>query len=120
VVITALLVLVCSGAGAIARFGVDAIVQSSRLGEFPLGTLVVNTSGCLLLGLVAGLEPSPDTMLVIGTATVGSYTTFSTWMLETERPTEDGERSLAWRNVLISFGLGLAAVALGRAIGRML
>jgi len=41
-------------------------------------------------------------------------------MLETQRPAEDGERSLAWRNVLISFGLGLAAVALGRAVGRML
>lgn len=118
--ITALLVLVGSGAGAITRLGVDTVVQSRRLGEFPLGTLVVNTSGCLLLGLLAGLEPSPDTMLVLGTATVGSYTTFSTWMLETQRPAEDGERSLAWRNVLISFGLGLAAVALGRAVGRML
>jgi fluoride exporter len=119
-VITVLLVLVCSGAGAIARFGVDTIVQSRRLGEFPLGTLVVNTSGCLLLGLLAGLEPSTDTMLVLGTATVGSYTTFSTWILETQRPAEDGERSLAWGNIVISFGLGLAAVALGRAVGRLL
>jgi CrcB protein len=119
-VITVLLVLVCSGAGAIARFGVDTIVQSRRFGEFPLGTLVVNTSGCLLLGLLAGLEPSSDTMLVLGTASVGSYTTFSTWMLETQRPAEDGEHSLAWGNVLISFGLGLAAVALGRAVGRLL
>jgi fluoride exporter len=117
-VITVLLVLVCSGFGAIARFGVDTIVQSRRLHEFPLGTLVVNTSGCLLLGLLAGLEPSHDTMLVIGTATIGSYTTFSTGMLETQRQAEDGERSLAWRNVVISLGLGLAAVALGRAIGR--
>ena len=36
---TVLLVLVCSGFGAITRFGVDTLVQSRRLGEFPLGTL---------------------------------------------------------------------------------
>jgi CrcB protein len=116
---TVLLVLVCSGFGAITRFGVDTLVQSRRLGEFPLGTLVVNTSGCFLLGLLAGLEPSHDTMLVIGTATVGSYTTFSTWMIETQRPGEDGDRSLAWRNVILSLGFGLSAVALGRAVGRL-
>jgi CrcB protein len=119
-VITVVLVLVCSGFGAIARFSIDTLVQSRRLGEFPLGTLVVNSSGCFLLGLLAGLDPSHDTMLVIGTATIGSYTTFSTWMLETQRPAEDGERSLAWGNVLVGFGLSLAAVALGRAVGRML
>jgi fluoride exporter len=120
VVITGLLVLVCSGFGAIARFSVDTLAQSRRLGEFPLGTLVVNVSGCFVLGLLSGLEPSRGTMLVIGTATVGSYTTFSTWMLETHRPAEDGERSLVWRNVAFGLGLGLAAVALGRAVGRML
>jgi CrcB protein len=119
-VITVVLVLVCSGCGALARFSVDTMVQSRRLGEFPLGTLVVNTSGCFLLGFLAGLDPSHDTMLVIGTATVGSYTTFSTWMLETQRPAEDGERSLAWGNVVIGVLLGLGAIALGRAVGRAL
>ncbi len=114
---TALLVLVCGGVGALARFGVDSLVQSRRLGEFPLGTLVVNVSGCLLLGLLSGLHLSSHAMTLLGTATLGSYTTFSTWMLETHRPAQDGESALAWRNVGMSIAAGLAAVALGRAIG---
>ena len=61
-------------------------MQSRRLGEFPLGTLVVNVSGCLLLGLLSGLHVSSQAMTLLGTATLGSYTTFSTWMLETPSP----------------------------------
>ncbi len=118
--ITTLLVLVCGGTGAVARFVVDGLVQSRRLGEWPLGTLVVNLSGSFALGLLAGLHLAHDTMLILGTATIGSYTTFSTWMLETHRPAEDGERRLASQNVIVSLALGLAAVAIGRAIGGLL
>ncbi len=119
-VITVLLVLACGGAGAVARFIVDGLIQSRRLGEWPLGTLVVNLGGAFLLGLLAGLHLAHDTMLVLGTATIGSYTTFSTWMLESQRPAEDGERGLAAQNVIVSLGLGLGAVAVGRAIGGLL
>ena len=118
--ITALLVLVCGGTGAVARFVVDGLVQSRRLGEWPLGTLVVNLSGAFVLGLLAGLHLAHDTMLILGTATVGSYTTFSTWMLETQRPAEDGERRLAGQNLIVSLALGLGAVVLGRAVGGLL
>jgi fluoride exporter len=118
--VTALLVIVCGGAGAVARFTVDSLVQARRPGEFPLGTLVVNGGGCFLLGLLAGLDPSHETTLVLGTATIGSYTTFSTWMLETHRPAQDGEPTLAWCNVLGGLTLGLAAVALGRGLGGLL
>jgi fluoride exporter len=119
-VITVALVAVCGGLGAIARFLVDGLVQSRRLGEFPLGTLVVNVTGSFALGLLAGLGLAANTMLILGTATVGSYTTFSTWMLETHRPAEDGEPGLARRNFAISLAAGLAAVALGRAVGGLL
>lgn len=115
--ITALLVLLCGGAGAIARFLVDALVQSRRLGEFPLGTFAVNVGGCLLLGLLVGVTVSHRTMLILGTATLGSYTTFSTWMLETHRPAQDGEAALAWLNIAGSLGVGLAAAVLGKALG---
>ncbi len=116
-VITVLLVAVCGGFGSIARFVVDGLVQSPRLGEFPLGTLVVNLTGSFLLGLLAGLHAPAHTMLILGTATVGSYTTFSTWMLETHRLAEDGEHGLARQNFAISLAAGLAAVALGRLVG---
>ncbi len=115
--ITALLVLVCGGVGAVTRFAVDSLVGSWRPGEFPGGTLVVNVSGCFLSGLLVGLGASDRTMLVLGTATLGSYTTFSTWMLETHRPAQDGQPGLAWRNISIALAAGLGAAALGRALG---
>ena len=73
-----------------------------------------------MLGLLAGLALSGDRMLLVGTATIGSYTTFSTWMLETQRLAEEGDVRGAWANAVISLAVGLAAAALGRLIGRHL
>ena len=118
--ITAVLVLVLGGGAGVARYLVDGAVQSRQAGEFPLGTLAVNIGGCFALGLLAGLHASSQTTLLLGTATIGSYTTFSTWMLETHRPAEDGEVSVAWGNVVISLAAGLICAALGRALGTVL
>ncbi len=115
--VTVVLVLACAGVGAVARFAVDGLVQSRRLGEFPLGTFIVNVSGCLVLGLLAGLRLAHTPTLVLGTAAIGSYTTFSTWMLESHRPAQDGEGRLASLNIGMSFLVGLGAVALGRVVG---
>ena len=118
--ITGLAVLLLGGAAGVARYLVDGAVQSRRRSAFPAGTLVVNLGGCLGLGLLVGLQPSAQTTLLLGTATIGSYTTFSTWMLESHRPAEGGESRLAWRNLIISVLAGLICVALGRALGRAL
>ena len=75
---------------------------------------------CVALGLVVGLNAPHRATELIGTATIGSYTTFSTWMLETHRPAEAGEIRLAWINILAGVALGLAAIALGRALGSAL
>ncbi len=115
--ITALLVMLGGGLGAVVRFLVDGYVQSRGRSEFPLGTLVVNLSGCFLLGLLLQLHAPERATLLLGTATLGSYTTFSTWMLETHRPAQDGETALARSNLVISLVSGLAAAALGRALG---
>jgi CrcB protein len=117
VVITGLLVLLLGGVGAVARFVTDALVERRRLGQFPLGTLAVNASGCFVLGLLVGLGASHGLRLLLGTAAIGSYTTFSTWMLETHRPLEDGDARLAWLNVAIGLVVGFGAVALGQALG---
>jgi fluoride exporter len=108
---------VLGGLGALARFVVDGAVGSRAPGRFPLGTLVVNLSGALLLGLLAGLALTGDALLLAGTAVLGSYTTFSTWMFETHRLGEDGEGRVAIANVVLSLVLGVGAAALGRAIG---
>ena len=110
-------VLVLSGAGAALRYAVDVLVTARTGGGFPLGTVVVNLSGALALGLIAGLALSHDAALVAGTAAVGSYTTFSTWMGETHRLAVEGQRRAAAVNVLASLGFGLGAVALGRLLG---
>jgi CrcB protein len=108
---------VLGGLGAIARFLVDGAVSVRTGGHFPAGTLAVNLSGAALLGLLTGAAVRGDALLLAGTAVLGSFTTFSTWMFETHRLAEDGERAAAVVNVVGSLVLGFAAVALGRWIG---
>jgi fluoride exporter len=108
-------VAVLGGAGALARFSMDRLI-APRAG-FPLGTFAINISGALLLGLLAGLALSGDALVLAGTATLGSYTTFSTWMFESQRLVEDGELRLGLLNVLLSLAAGVAAAAAGHAIG---
>jgi fluoride exporter len=105
------------GAGALARFLLDGAIGAHVGRPFPFGTLVINLSGAFLLGLLTGLDLTPDGLLIAGTATIGSYTTFSTWMLESQRLTEDGDARGAAVNLLLSLVLGVGVAALGRTIG---
>jgi CrcB protein len=73
------------GAGAMSRLLLDGAIASRVGGAFPLGTLLVNLGGALVLGLLDGLAVGGTALVLLGTATIGSYTTFSTWMLETRR-----------------------------------
>lgn len=114
-----LLVLLIGGAGSVLRFLVDGAVAARAGKAFPFGTLAVNISGALILGFVTGLALSHDAALLAGTAAVGSYTTFSTWMLETQRASEERQIMVAAGNVVISLVLGVAAAALGRWIGTL-
>jgi fluoride exporter len=113
-------VALLGGVGACLRFVVVALVSSMSDGNLPLGVLVVNVSGSLLLGLLSGLAVGGTLLVLAGTATLGSYTTFSTWMFETQRLAEGSRARAALANVLVSLLLGLAAVALGRTVGARL
>jgi CrcB protein len=108
------------GCGALLRFLVDGAVSSRVDRDVPYGTLLVNVSGSVLLGLIVGLAVAGEESVLIGSAMIGAYTTFSTWMLESQRLAEDGELSRALANVFGSLALGLVAAALGRAIGMQL
>jgi CrcB protein len=103
--------------GAVARFSLDRFISIRAPAGFPFGTLAVNASGALVLGLLTGLALSGDALLLSGSATIGSYTTFSTWMLETHRLGEDGRFTSGAVNVLVSVAVGIGAAALGRTIG---
>jgi fluoride exporter len=108
---------VLGGVGAIARFLLDALVSAWTGARLPWGTLVVNVSGATLLGLLTGLALHGDALLLAGTAVLGSYTTFSTLALESERLGEDGRSGALAANLLVSLVAGVVAAALGRAVG---
>jgi fluoride exporter len=111
---------ILGGCGALARFGLTLLVADRLHPHLPLGTLAVNVSGAFLLGLLAGASVDGDARLLLGAGAIGAYTTFSTWMLETQRVDEAGRRRLAAVNLVLSITLGLGAVALGRALGGQL
>jgi fluoride exporter len=111
---------VVGGLGAIARFALDGAV-AGRLGrEFPYGTLVVNLSGALALGVVVGAGFDEDAYRLAGTGLLGSYTTFSTWALESHRLGEDGRLSVGGLNFAVSLVLGVVAAWAGSHLGAAL
>jgi len=110
-------VIIIGGAGSVARFLLDGVVSAAVGKDFPYGTLVVNISGAVVLGLLTGLALSDTASLLAGTAAVGSYTTFSTWMLESQRMGEERQHFKVAANIVVSLVLGVAAAALGQMIG---
>ncbi len=108
------------GIGAMVRFRLDGAVQGRVAGEFPLGTLTVNLSGAFCLGVLTGASVTGTWLLLAGTGFLGSYTTFSTWMLETERLGEEGSERIALANLGISLVAGLLAAVAGWLVGAAL
>jgi fluoride exporter len=105
------------GVGALARFLLDGFVAERARGGFPWGTFAVNMSGALLLGLVVGLTLRGSALVLVGTGALGSFTTFSTWMLEVDRSVEDGQLPVAVLNVVLSVLVGASAAEVGRLLG---
>jgi len=103
--------------GAVARLLLEDVVSSKLPIAWPVGTLAVNVSGTFVLGLLTGVALTGNAMVLAGGAAIGSYTTFSTWMLETHSLAEDARRTAAIANVLVGVAVGIGAVALGRALG---
>lgn len=108
------------GVGAIARFLLDGAVAGRAGRGFPYGTLAVNISGALLLGLLVGAAVDGDPYRLAATGLLGAYTTFSTWALESHRLAEDGELVAGMLNFAVSLVLGLGAAWLGRQLGAAL
>lgn len=112
-----LAVAVAAGVGAVARYVLDMVVQHRSAGTFPAGTLLVNLTGSLLLGLIVGLGlhhglPRTPTV-VIGVGFAGGYTTFSTYVWESLALVESGALAEAATNAFGSFAVGLLAAAAG-------
>lgn len=108
-----MLVALGAGVGAILRYLVDRAVPPHH---FPRGTIVVNTTGSFLLGLVTSAV-SGDLHTVLSVGLLGGYTTLSTFAVETMALAERGRRGGAALNVGLSAVLGLGAAAAGIALG---
>src|SRR5882672_2859817 len=82
--------------GTLARYGLQGVVQIRMGGTFPYGTLLINLTGCFLLGLIGQftlnrMVISPDIRMAIAVGFFGGYTTFSSFGWETAKMLEDGE-----------------------------
>ena len=112
--------LVAAAVGAPARYVIEGFVQDHVDGAFPWGTLVVNVTGCLGLGVLTGLGlhhgMDSTVMTVLGAGGIGAYTTFSTFTFETVRLAEAGAVNDALRNTAANFLVGLAAAGAGLAL----
>jgi fluoride exporter len=106
------------GLGAVARFAIHRGITREDPRDFPLGTFIVNVTGAFALGILFGARASHDLTLLLGLGFLGGFTTFSTWMFESERLTIDGYGAAAVRNIAISTAAGFAAVTIGVLIGR--
>ncbi|CAG0956216.1 Putative fluoride ion transporter CrcB [Phycisphaerales bacterium] len=110
-----------SGAGGLLRYWLGGVVQGWWGSAFPLGTIVVNVSGCLVMGFLFAAWTGPllvrvevrDAVLI---GVLGGYTTFSTFGRETLGLVHDGQWARAGVYVAASVVLSLAAVWLGSLI----
>ena len=115
-----LLTFLAGATGALTRFLLDSSIKQRWRSPFPWATVVINVTGSLLLGMLAGLVlfhgQSVVWQTVIGTGFCGGYTTFSTASFETVRLVEQGRRGLALLNAVGSLASSVVACAAGLAL----
>ncbi len=112
--------LVAAAGGAAARVLLDGYVQARAGGRFPWGTLAVNATGSLALGVLTGLGLhhglAPSVRTVIGTGACGAFTTFSTFAVDTLDLAEGGAPRAAVLNVALNLVVGTGLAGLGLAL----
>jgi len=118
-----LLIALAGGAGALARDGLGGLVQGWTSSSFPWGTFAVNAVGCFAFGLIwvlggerSGLSIETRTILLVGF--MGAFTTFSTFIFETNKLMADSQWLWAAGNILLHMVVGVAMLLAGIALGR--
>lgn len=110
--------------GGIMRYLLSLFVISKLPGTFPFGTLLVNISGCLLIGILLGvnqrLNLSTEMKLFLATGVLGGFTTFSAFSVETITLMKNGNVGQAVIYIACSITLGLTATFLGYTFAKLL
>ncbi len=120
-----LLVMVGGSIGALSRYGVSLLAAQLFGTKFPWGTLIVNLSGCFLIGLSFALADrglsimNPSMRLFFMTGFLGGLTTFSTYGLEMVNSMREGMHLVTIANFLTNNVIGGALVFLGMLVGRL-
>lgn len=116
-----------SAIGGMGRYGVSRIFAFWFGETFPWGTLVVNISGCFLIGILSGLTGpdgrvlvSPDFRQFLLVGVCGGYTTFSSFSLQTLALVREGDMVEAGANILLSVVICMIFVWLGTVAAALL
>jgi CrcB protein len=107
--------------GSAARYGITRLAEQHRLLPFPLGTFIVNITGCLLIGIFSALAEknnwlSPQWRLLLTTGLCGGFTTFSAFAAENLHLLKNNHTPLALLYTASSVLLGIGAVWVGTLI----
>jgi CrcB protein len=126
--VSALLVGIGGAVGSVLRFWITGLTQGAAagttLGVFPVGTLVVNVAGCLLIGALAQLWElrssfSAETRALLMTGFLGGFTTFSAFSLELVLLMQRGQFGYAALYLILSVALGVTGLIFGLAVMRL-
>ena len=118
-----LLNLIIGGAvGTVARYLLGGAVYRLMGTGFPYGTLIVNVSGCFILGFLASLADKkfilgPDARLLLMIGFCGAFTTFSTLIFESDSLVRNGQTMRAFTNIFVSVILGFILFRVGGLLG---
>ena len=119
-----ILLAVAGALGTVGRFGLSTLTQRITGTGFPIGTLMVNVVGSLIIGFIMQIGLNSDVMsrqmkLVLTLGFLGAFTTFSSFSYETVRYLEQGTWNLATLNIVLNVVLCLAATLTGMWLGRL-
>lgn len=112
-----LLLFAGGGTGTVFRYSLSAWSSRIWATPFPIGTLAVNLTGCLIIGLLAGWHEKAvfedELRLLIFTGVLGGFTTFSSFSIETVQLLKNGNTGQAIAYVLVSTAGGILLSAIG-------
>ena len=117
--------IIGGAAGTIARYLLAGFVYRLAGATFPYGTLVVNISGCFILGFLVSLADKkfilgPDARILLMIGFCGAFTTFSTLIFESDNLLRNGQAIRAFTNIFVSVILGLILFRVGSLLGEVI